>query len=92
MRTYTQLTQQQRYQIYALMKAALSQSEITAMHATEVLGKHFRAHCQGIHRWRMASAMSRAGALFRGRVLTVTGLERAQRGASAPKHPIKRID
>ncbi|BCO29996.1 IS30 family transposase [Thiohalobacter sp. COW1] len=31
MRVYTQLTQEQRYQIYALMKAALNQSEIAAI-------------------------------------------------------------
>lgn len=62
------------------------------MHATQVLGKHLRTLCQGIHPWRMDSVMSMVDALLRGRVLTVTGLGRALGGPVAPKHQIKKAD
>ena len=62
------------------------------MHATQVLDKHLRAHCQGTHQRRMDAVMSLVDALLRGRVLTVTGLGRSLRGASAPKHHIKKAD
>lgn len=62
------------------------------MPATHVLGKRLRTLCQGIHAWRLAALIAMVEALLRGRVLTVTGLGRALRGASAPKHHIKKAD
>ena len=62
------------------------------MHATDLLDKHLRAHCQGTHQRRMDAVMSLVNSLLRGRVLTVTGLGRSLRGASAPKHQIKKAD
>lgn len=62
------------------------------MHATQVLVKHLRAHCQGTHRWRLDAVIAMVEALLRGRVLTVTGLGRALRSTSAPKHQIKKAD
>lgn len=62
------------------------------MPATHVLGNQLRTLCQGIHAWRMAALIAMVDALLRGRVLTVTGLGRALRGASAPKHHIKKAD
>jgi hypothetical protein len=62
------------------------------MHASQVLGKHLRAHCQGTHQRRMDAVISLVNALLRGRVLTVTGLGRSLQGASAPKHQIKKAD
>lgn len=62
------------------------------MHATQVLDKHLRAHCQGTHQRRMDAVISMVDALLRGRILTVTGLGRSLRGSSAPKHQIKKAD
>ena len=62
------------------------------MHATHVLDKHLRTHCQGTHERRMDAVMSVVNALLHGRVLTVTGLGRALRGKVAPKHQIKKAD
>lgn len=62
------------------------------MHATQVLDKHLRAHCQGTHQRRMDAVISMVDALLRGRVLTVTGLGRSLREACAPKHQIKKAD
>lgn len=62
------------------------------MHATHVLDKHLRTHCQGTHERRMDAVISMVNALLRGRVLTVTGLGRSLRGEVAPKHQIKKAD
>jgi hypothetical protein len=62
------------------------------MHATHVLDKHLRTHCQGTHERRMDAVISMVNALLRGRVLTVTGLGRSLRGSTAPKHQIKKAD
>lgn len=62
------------------------------MHATHLLDKHLRTHCQETHERRMDAVMSMVNALLRGRVLTVTGLGRSLRGRSAPKHQIKKAD
>src|SRR5512143_947529 len=62
------------------------------MHATHVLDKHLRTHCQGTHERRMDAVISMVNALLRGRVLTVTGLGRSLQGGSAPKHQIKKAD
>jgi hypothetical protein len=62
------------------------------MHATHVLDKHLRTHCQETHERRMDAVISMVNALLRGRVLTVTGLGRALRGETAPKHQIKKAD
>ena len=62
------------------------------MHATHVLDKHLRTHCQDTHERRMDAVISMVKALLRGRVLTVTGLGRALRGETAPKHQIKKAD
>lgn len=62
------------------------------MHATQVLDKHLRSHCQGTHQRRMDAVISMVDALLRGRVLTVTGLGRSLRAGSAPKHQIKKAD
>lgn len=62
------------------------------MHATHILDKHLRAHCQGTHQKRMDAVISMFDALLRGRVLTVTGLGRSLRGTAAPKHQIKKAD
>lgn len=62
------------------------------MHASQVLDKHLRAHCQGTHQRRMDAVISMVNALLRGRVLTVTGLGRSLKGKSSPKHQIKKAD
>lgn len=62
------------------------------MHATHVLDKHLRTHCQDTHERRMDAVISMVNALLRGRVLTVTGLGRALRCDIAPKHQIKKAD
>jgi IS30 family transposase len=45
--TYTQLTREQRYQIYALMKAGLFQTKIA-----KVIGVHKSTICREMHRNR----------------------------------------
>lgn len=62
------------------------------MHATQLLNKHLRSHCQGTHERRMDAVISMVNALLRGRVLTVTGLGRALGGKVAAKHQIKKAD
>lgn len=62
------------------------------MHATHVLDKHLRIHCQGTHERRMDAVMSMVNALLHGRVLTVTGLGRSLQDEVAPKHQIKKAD
>lgn len=62
------------------------------MHATHVLDKHLRIHCQGTHERRMDAVMSMVKALLHGRVLTVTGLGRSLQEEIAPKHQIKKAD
>jgi Transposase DDE domain. len=62
------------------------------MHATHVLDRHLRTHCQETHERRMDAVISMVNALLRGRVLTVTGLGRSLRGSTAPKHQIKKAD
>lgn len=62
------------------------------MHATHVLDKHLRTHCQGVHVRRMNGVMLMVNALLHGRVLTVTELGRSLQGEVAPKHQIKKSD
>lgn len=62
------------------------------MHATHILDKHLRIHCQGTHKRRMDAVMSMVKALLHGRVLTVTGLGRSLQEEIAPKHQIKKAD
>jgi hypothetical protein len=62
------------------------------MYATNVVDKHLRRMCQETHRKRMDAVMVMVEALLRGRSLTVTGLGRAIRDATAPKHQIKKAD
>lgn len=62
------------------------------MHATHLLDKHLRTHCQGTHQKRMDAVLSMVDALLGGRVLTVTGLGRSLRSGIAPKHQIKKAD
>lgn len=62
------------------------------MHATQLLDKHLRTHCQATHQYRMDAVISMVDALLKGRVLTVTGLGRSLSGKPAPKHQIKKAD
>ncbi len=62
------------------------------MHATHILDKHLRTHCQETHERRMDAVVSMVNALLHGRVLTVTGLGRSLHSEVAPKHQIKKAD
>lgn len=62
------------------------------MHATRVLDKHLRSHCQETHSRRMSAVIEMVDGLLRGRVLTVTGLGRSLAGKVSPKHQIKKAD
>jgi hypothetical protein len=62
------------------------------MHATHVLDKHLRIHCQETHQKRMDTVLTLVKGLLTGKVLTVTGLGRSIQGSSAPKHQIKKAD
>lgn len=62
------------------------------MHATQVLDKHLRIHCQETHQRRMDTVLTLVNGLLTDRVLTVTGLGRSLHGNSSPKHYIKKAD
>lgn len=61
------------------------------MPATQVLRSQRWTRCQGVHARRLEALVAVVEALLRrARVDTVTGLGRAVRGASVPKHHIKK--